>query len=169
MIKILNIFKSSDKRSKIIVISGILGIIFIFLSQFFVNNEEPVKTETFSSYEYKNTLENELESFISDIKGAGKCKVLITLKGSDEAKFLKESRTDFSDTQKSIEESYVLVDGKDGRNTVVQSRKDPEIKGVLVISDGADSVYVKTEILNAVTTVLDIGANRVYISKRGKD
>ena len=169
--KALKIFKNSDKRAKIIVILGLLGIFLIFVSQFLPSgeNEVTVAKNLYSSEEYKNALEEELEKFISDIRGAGKTKVLITLKGSGETKFLKESKTEFSDTQKRVEESYVLTDGKEGRSTVVESRTDPEIKGVLVICEGADSVYIKNEVLNAVTTALDIGANRVYISKRGKD
>ena len=169
--KVLKIFKNSDKKAKFIVILGLLGIFLIFISQFQVSGEKEIAVteDTCSSEEYKNLLEEELEKFISDIKGAGKTRVLITLKGSGETKFLKESKSEFSDTQKRFEESYVLTDGKEGRNTVIESRTDPEIKGVLVICEGADSVYVKKEVLNAVTTALDIGANRVYISKRGKD
>lgn len=170
MQKILNVFKNSDKKAKVIVILGFLGIFFIFVSQFIpTEKQEPIEDKTYSSVEYKKVLEEDLKDFISDIKGAGKTKVLITLKGSGETQFLKENKTDISDTLKRIEENYVLTDGKDGRNTVIKSRTDPEIKGVLVVCDGADSVYVKNEILNAVTTALDIGANRVYISKRGKD
>ncbi len=168
MQKFLKIFKKGDKKSKIIVILGLSGILLIFLSQFFTPEEKEVTENIgcFYSAEYKNTLEKDLESFISDIHGAGKTRVLITLKGSGETEFLKESRTEVSDTQKSVSESYVITDSKEGRNTVVKSRTDPEIKGVLVICEGADSIYVKTEVQNAVTTALDIGANRVYISKR---
>ncbi len=177
MEKFLKFFKQSDKRVKIIFISGVLGIVFIFFSQFFPSDtkekNEPQNTDY--TYEYKEDLEKSLENFVSKMEGAGKTKVLVTLDKSGETLFLKESQNDINQSgefssenySKSVasSEKYVIVDGKDGRNTVVKSRTVPEIKGVLIICEGGDNSHIKAEVLNAVTTVLDLNSNRVYISK----
>ena len=41
----------------------------------------------------------------------------------------------------------------------------PEIKGVVVVSDGADDIIVKQNILEAVTTALAIAPHKVCVVK----
>ncbi len=172
--------KSGDKKVKIIMLLGISGILLIFLSQVFSSpkpeeNKSVEAGETVTTAEYRRTLEQDLAAFISQIEGAGETKVMVTLKGTGETVYLKEQDTDvnqqgdsgtdnFSE-HRSVSESYVVTDGKDGRNTVVKSQLEPEIKGVVVVCAGGDSPVVQSRILDAVTTALDLSSVRVYISK----
>lgn len=176
MEKVKTLFKNSDKRVKFILIIGLLGIVFIFMSQFFVSDTKAETDKTpkeISLEDYKENLEFSLQKFISKIDGVGKSEVFITLIGSGETSFLKENKNDInkSDTSssQSVSESYVLTDGKDGKTTVVKSRTNPEIKGVLVICDGGDSIKIKAEVLDAVTTAFNLSSSRVYISKLRKE
>ena len=179
----VKMLKSGDKKVKIIMLLGILGILLIFLSQVFSSpkpkeNQTVEAGETVTTAEYRKMLEQDLAAFISQIEGAGETKVMVTLKGTGETVYLKEQKTDvnqqgetgaesFSE-HRSVSESYVVTDGKDGRNTVVKSQLEPEIKGVVVVCAGGDSPVVQSRILDAVTTALDLSSVRVYISKLAK-
>lgn len=180
---LMKMLKSGDKKVKIIMLLGILGILLIFLSQVF-SSQKPQENptveagETVTTAEYRKTLEEELAAFISQIEGAGETKVMVTLKGTGETVYLKEQKTDVNqqgDTgsenfseHRSVSESYVVTDGKNGRNTVVKSQLEPEIKGVVVVCAGGDSPVVQSRILDAVTTALDLSSVRVHISKLAK-
>ena len=84
--RLMNRLSASDKRIRLFAILGVAGIILILLSE--VIPSAPSKTkqshqndDTYSSYIL--TLESKTEDLISSIDGAGRCKVMITLKNTN--------------------------------------------------------------------------------------
>lgn len=132
----------SDKMRRIIIIAGIAGIALIFLSNYIVigNSKDKKAEEEFSVTTYSTQIENDLQSVISHIEGAGKTEVLLTMENSVEYVYLDDSTT----KTKEIE---------------------PIIRGVLVVCEGGDSPVVVERITEAVTKSLDISAAKVCITK----
>ena len=85
--KFTSIF-SNDKYRKIVIYLGIGGILLIFMSNLFKKDDGKVidmkVDEKISAERYINNLQQSLESIVSSIKGAGKCKVLVTLENGSE-------------------------------------------------------------------------------------
>ena len=71
----------SDKMRRIIIIAGIAGIALIFLSNYIDigNSSDKKREEEFSVTTYSTQIENDLQSVISQIEGAGKTEVLLTM------------------------------------------------------------------------------------------
>ena len=76
---------------------------------------------------------------IGQIEGAGKTTVLVTLQNDWETLYVSEEKTDRDSTRQSSgegivserqtkEESYVLVDGTNGRSALVRTRMEPVVK-----------------------------------------
>ena len=132
----------NDKMRRIIIIAGIAGIALIFLSNYIVigNSTDKKAEEEFSVTTYSTQIENDLQSVISQIEGAGKTEVLLTMENSVEYVYLDDSTT----KTKEIE---------------------PIIRGVLVVCEGGDSPVVVERITDAVTKSLDISAAKVCITK----
>lgn len=132
----------SDKMRRIIIIAGIAGIALIFLSNYIDigNSSDKKREEEFSVTTYSTQIENDLQSVISHIEGAGKTEVLLTMENSVEYVYLDDSTT----KTKEIE---------------------PIIRGVLVVCEGGDSPVVVERITEAVTKSLDISAAKVCITK----
>ena len=132
----------SDKMRRIIIIAGIAGIALIFLSNYIDigNSKDKKAEEEFSVTTYSTQIENDLQSVISQIEGAGKTEVLLTMENSVEYVYLDDSTT----KTKEIE---------------------PIIRGVLVVCEGGDSPVVVERITDAVTKSLDISAAKVCITK----
>lgn len=130
------------KVRRIIIIAGIAGIALIFLSNFvdFGKSSNAVREEEFSVTTYSTQIQNDLQSVISRIEGAGKTEVLLTMENSVEYVYLKDSTT----KTKEIE---------------------PLIRGVLVVCEGGDSPVVVERITDAVTKSLNISAAKVCITK----
>lgn len=132
----------NDKIKRIIIIAGLAGIALIFLSNYIeigksANGE---REEEFSVTTYSTQIENDLQSVISRIEGAGQTEVLLTMENSVEHVYLDDSTT----KTKEIE---------------------PLIRGVLVVCEGGDSPVVVERITEAVTKSLDISAAKVCITK----
>ena len=132
----------NEKIKRLIIISGIVGIALIFLSSYMsfdfgtANKEE----EEFSVTSYSTEIENDLQTVISQIEGAGVTKVLLTMENSVE---------------------YVYLDG----STTKTKEIEPHIRGVLVVCEGGDDPVVVERITQAVTKALDISTAKVCITK----
>ena len=142
--------------------------IFVAILIYFANTEIFSKSTTESVInkectEYIDTLEEKLSNVLSHIEGAGNVKVLITIKSDTKQEFAvnKETKTTTSgnSTTTTTTEEIVVVQNK----PVVVNETLPQIKGVIVVAQGASSINVKLELLKAVQTLLNIEANNIEI------
>jgi len=120
--------------------------------------------------------EERLERKLSVIDGAGVVEVLITYKAGREsviAKHTVESSTDTEEVdgeggvrnvlQQSKEVQPIIIDGTGGDQPMVLKELTPEVKGVIVIAEGARDVRVRMELLRAVRTALGVNSNQVEV------
>lgn len=131
----------SDKVRKFVIIAGIIGIALIFLSTYIdFGSFAKGKGEEFSVTTYSTEIQSDLQTVISQIEGAGKTNVLLTMENSVEYVYLDDSTT----KTKEIE---------------------PLIRGVLVVCEGGDDPVVVERVTEAVTKALDISTAKVCITK----
>lgn len=129
-----------------------------------------------------DSTEIRLKTMLSQIQGVGKVDVMITYKSSKEdvpAYDIKKgsSSTDEKDSEggsrivreEEYESTLAYEDSPSGgKRPVVLRQMEPEVKGVLVVAEGADSVEVRDRICNAVAVVLDIPMHKVRVVQRKK-
>lgn len=127
-------------------------------------------------------IETRLQTILSQVQGAGKVDVMITFSDTGEkmpAYDIKRSQdeTDEKDSaggtrkisKEEYESSLAYEDSPSGgKEPVILRRFEPEIRGVLVVADGADNVEVRDRICKAVTVVLDVPPHRVQVVQRKK-
>lgn len=128
---------------------------------------------------YEEQLEKRLSAILSQVAGAGRVDVMVTLESRGERiveKDTPESRksveeTDSSggsrttDEQEWGEETVYYEDGSGGKSPYVVKELEPNIEGVLVLAEGGDSAVVKQELLEAVQALFPIEAHKVKIMK----
>lgn len=155
-----------DKKIAAIVCVGLTGIILLTLSEIMPtksdtnekNSKEPV-TDIRDSYE--EDIEKRLTSIVSEINGAGRTEVMVTLASSDENVYaVKEKSSDGSK-----EREYIVVDSDNNESGLLLKVIEPEIRGVAIVCEGADSANVRQEIVLTVSAVLGISTNRISIAK----
>lgn len=135
-----------------------------------------------TEYDYARKLENELSSILSKIQDAGRVSVMITLKsGSEIIPAKDESISDKVTNEKDIsggtrtinekttDDKVVFTAAQGGSSRpVILKEINPEVKGVIVVAEGARDSKVKLKISEAVQTVLDIPAYRVTVYERDR-
>lgn len=110
------------------------------------------------SRDYADFLESELKRIISKIDGIGSVDVMVTIEGTVCYEYVRDtSRSD----SKYDSETVILAN----KEALVKQIVNPKVTGVLVICDGGDSAKIREKVLSAVSTVLDISASKVYITK----
>jgi stage III sporulation protein AG len=127
-------------------------------------------------------IETRLQTILSQIQGVGKVDVMVTYSATSEkvpAYDVKRSQdeTDEKDSEggtrkmraEEYESNLVYEDSSTGGKTpVILKKLVPEIRGVLVVAEGAENVEVRDRICKAVTVVLDISAHKVQVVQRKK-
>ena len=149
-----------DKKLLLTVAAGILGIVFIVISEF-IPKSSYKKAET-----GEQTLEKRLESIISSVDGAGRVQVMVTLDTSEQTQYAKDekenSKSGDKTSEKSYEKKFVLTDDDGG---VVLKTTEPEVRGVIVVCDGGDNAAVKNGITSAVRAALSVDSNKITVLK----
>jgi len=169
-IKFLKLF--SGKNLKIVILIIVALVCAICIMSRTDNNDTRKETSVVTSSGYTNTLEycakleNKLQNVLSNINGAGQVKVMITVDGSPELVYAKDTDEKISSnssgtTTSSNSSSPIIVNS----NALILTENLPAVKGVIVVSSGANNVGVKLDILNAVATLLDISIDKVSVLK----
>lgn len=165
----------SGKNLKIIVLLIICLIcLIIFLKMDSSDKKSSTSTTSTSSIykttvEYSDILESKLESVLSQIKGAGNVKVMITLEGSPELVYAMDSNEKASNTQNgsttTSSSTPIIVETNGSSEPLILTEKLPKVKGVVVVSTGASDIAIKLDILNSVSTLLDISIDKINVLK----
>ncbi|MEQ6359035.1 stage III sporulation protein AG [Thermoanaerobacter thermohydrosulfuricus] len=141
-------------------------------------NKELVLAQKESNTEdYAQKLEKDLKNILSKIEGVGNVEVLITLNSDEEvvaAMDVVESSTTTNEKDSNggiretiqTESNNRVVTSQDtsGQNApIVLKRIMPEIRGVIVVADGAKDPRLRYELSSAVQTALGIPAYKVKV------
>ena len=175
-------FSKGDKKTKFIIAAGLIGIIFIFLSDIFPKSSESVSSRELNEIsvsQIESALEKRMENILSSIEGVGKTKVMITLQKSKEDIYQSERKFTSEVTYGSAsqsnskveervsnEENIIIIEDENGHDqALLIASIQPIVKGVVVVCQGGEDNRVKEKVINTVVTVLAISSNRVFVSK----
>lgn len=177
----LNIPKN---RQNLILLLGISGIALIFFSGFFKSErceECSAEKSEVSMEERQKNLEQNIESMVSSIEGAGKAKVLITFESACETVYATEEKknkeasedksgSDITRKKQSDDCEKKLITVRDphgGEKALAVTKLEPKVKGAVVICPGGDDPMVKVRVTEALTTALGITSARVCVTRSG--
>ena len=152
-------FKDKLKKIKVeylIIFFAVLAVILIFLSSFNTNKNSK---NSDSVENYVTQLENKLSEKLSQIEGAGKVSVIISVKRGTTTEIATEKKTTNENGEIVSEEYPVLVSGK----PIILSEIYPEICGVIIIAKGAENIKVKVALMCAAQTFLDLESEKIEI------
>ena len=128
---------------------------------------------------YVEGLEQELEALLQCMEGAGKVRVMITLKSTSEEIVEKDRPANRSNTaendgaggSRSIndmdsEEETVFITDSEGRQIpYVRKTMQPVVEGVAVLAEGGGKETVRQNISETIQALFGIDANKIKIAK----
>lgn len=131
-----------SKKKMTWVIAGIviLLILFLFFSSYFTD------TAADSGEDLNSGLERKLSAALSEMQGVGKVKVVISY----------ESTAESVPASAGTEELF-------SAEPLILKQNLPRVRGVLVVAEGAEDIRIRTELMYAVTALLDVSPDRVEI------
>ncbi len=152
---ILDKIKNNKKFQLVIIAVCVVLLLVILFGNYNNDNKETV----FTSENYVSDLESRLSKTLSNVKGAGKVSVVITVEsGMETVLAMKVEKTE-SQSGIEIVETPLIVNGK----TITVKELYPKIIGVLIVAEGANDISVLSKIQQATISLLDINVNQIEI------
>lgn len=123
---------------------------------------------------YEEKLEEKLADILSQVKGAGKVTVMITLESSSELILQTNEKKNTEtiheqdgsggvrDSSSMDYSSDTVQTGSDGSPYVIKEI-NPKVSGVLVLAQGAGSAAVKNEIYEAVEALFNLEVHKIKV------
>ena len=156
---------------------GLAGICLIFLSDILFGGREgstgaarQSTQQAVSAATGVQELETRLTEMLESVQGAGKVQVMITLESAGETVYARDEQSQdgsdgVTDRKESYKSEHIIVDAADGKQPLVETHIEPEVKGVAVVCEGGDDITVIKRITDLVSVVLGLSTNRICVTK----
>ena len=147
-----------------------LIVLLVGLLLMMIPSREPasgLKTESESKEVLKNVdLATELSEILSNVQGAGKVKVMLTESEGERTLYQTDTTYSQSDTNTNSKTQTILITDSDRNETGLIHQKNPPIyRGAVVLAQGADEPTVRLAIVDAVSKVTGLGADKISVLK----
>ena len=151
------------KKYKLVLLVPALGLVLLLLPTGSRGNAaKAAKTDDTEAVFSVEREEERLAAVLSDISGAGKVSVYLSVGESREAVVAVDEETDGADR---ATREVVVVSGSDGEEPVTLKYVYPEYRGAVVAAEGADSSSVRLALTQAVMAATGLGADRITVVK----
>lgn len=179
--------EKTANKAKWMAIAAIVGISFMLLSDLKDRKEINAVLPQDSSEEgneqtvpapedFEAAYEKELTAALEQIAGVSNVTVVVTIEASERKVFEKNTAVKTQETKEqdkrggertitdqTRDEDLVMVKKDGGEVPVILEMKKPDIRGVLVVAEGAENIQVKKWIIESVTRVLNVPSHRVAV------
>jgi stage III sporulation protein AG len=156
---------SGKKKSLILAVAGIVGLMLIIFGTFGERKEEKEEIsknseESFSTLEYIESLENKIGNIAEQITGSGNVRVIVSVSSGTEYIYVSDEKVGENSSSK----EYVTVRTENGADRLILLKEIyPEVTGVSVACKGGDSPEIQAKLIAVISTSLNIGSNRICI------
>ena len=164
--ELLSVFRSlqgGKGRTSLAVAVGVLAMLLLLLSELLpgggTQKAAASTAQTATVSQYQTQLEQQLEELISQLQGAGRTTVMVTLTTGEETVYAVDTQT--GDLQQ--QETHVLL--QDG-SALAETTYLPQVCGVAVLCDGGGDVRVAARITELLHSLLDLPTNRICVEQR---
>lgn len=132
--------------------------------------EEPVSQTQLSEEISLESLESRLSAILSQAEGAGRVQVMLQYAAGPKTVYQTDSSqevaTDAEGKETKVEVQTVLASQNgSGEIPVTVQTIAPTFQGALVIAEGADSSSVRLDLVNAVSSLTGLGADKITVIK----
>lgn len=152
------------KKNKYVVLILVVGLILLMIPPLADRDEQ----KQVISEEIGNILsvEEQLSQILSYVKGAGKVQVMLSISTGEETLYQTNESHSTNADQSSIKSDTVTITGSERSETGLIKQINPPIySGAIVVCQGADNASVRLAVVEAVSKVTGLGADKISVLK----
>lgn len=151
------------KKYKYVAMVLLVGLGFMLIPE--TENREKVPIST-TVVKEEISFEDKLADILSQIHGAGKVQVMLTISEGEEIVF--QTDEDFSssgDTSSRNTDTVTVTDTDKSQGGLIRQVNPPIYRGAIIVCQGADNPIVKLAVTEAVARITGIGTNCISVLK----
>ena len=157
--------KIHQKNMPILIICLCLGIIFLFLSEYHLDEERGDLSDDFDEDAYTAILEDKLKNILEEMDGVSQVNVMITLEGGRYYRYAIGSSKSLNGSLESSETFLQLQKDSGGNSAPILTEVLlPKVKGVSVVCQGAEDDAIRGRMIRLIASTLDLNANQIYVT-----
>ena len=126
-------------------------------------NEEPEAVQTVT--QKKTDIAEELTNILTQIEGAGKVKVMLTVEAGETTIFHQDEDITGGESSSIHRETVIITDSNRGQSALIEQVNPPKSLGAVIVCEGAERAAVRLNIIEAVSKVTGLGADRISVLK----
>lgn len=141
-----------------------------------IGNNSMSSIEKYESYVNQN-----LKNILEQIQGVSDVSVMVTFASTEKKIYQNNVKTQDNQTsetdqkggkrevnQRNEDSEVVMIDQNGNKVPVVIGKEQPTVRGVIVVAKGADQPTTKVQVMEAVSTVLDIPTYKVKVLEKNE-
>lgn len=159
------------RQYKYVLLVILAGVVLLLLPPLWEKESAGEEEETQAPQEVNTedsaaALERRLEEALSQIQGVGEADVILTLKSGPQKILAQDSETSISERGTEASVSSVLISrGSGEEDAIVVQQLSPQYQGALVICSGGDDPEVRLRLVEAVSALTGLGADKISVCK----
>lgn len=155
--------KESVGKYKYVFLILLLGMIFMVQPEKKTTEETIRKTGMVVE---KQELSDQLKDILMNIHGAGEVMVMLSVEKGEST--IYQSDVSNAETEKGTDnrsQTVLITDAQRNETGLIYQKNPPTYQGAIILAQGADNPTVKLAIVDAVTKITGLGANRISVLK----
>ena len=150
-------------KYKYVWIVLLAGIILMMLPTNGVKTEQTSKND-YSDLTLEKDLATKLEEILVNLSGAGRVQVMLSVAQGERIIYQTDSTCSQSSNGADTKSQTVLVTDSQRNETGLLHQKNPPVyQGAIILAQGAENPAVKLKIVEAVSNVTGLGADRISV------
>lgn len=141
----------------------LIGLVLMWLPEGESAEQELTVTE---EAEKTVELEQRLEEILSQIEGAGKVSVLLTVRSGESVVYQTDEDSNVTADSSDMKlDTVIITDSDRAEQGLIRQVNPPVYLGAVVVCQGANSAAVKLAIVEAVSNATGLGADKITVLK----
>ncbi len=160
--KILKIISTHITRYKYAIAILLLGVGLMLLPK---RNEKQQNPQTQKLLQTEPiSVEAQLASILSQVKGAGRVEVMLTIKEGEQTVYQTDTKTSQADSSESTASDTVIISDKNRtQSALIRQVYGPKYQGAIILCSGANDPTVRLAIVDAVSKITGLGADKISV------
>lgn len=144
----------------------VIGLILMAIPSTGNHNNEKETPNSHDTLSTEPSLEEKLSAILSHVDGAGDVQVILTVAAGEEV--IYQTDDDFSangESNTTKVDTVTVTDANRNQNGLIRQVNPPVYQGAIIVCEGADDPSVQLAMVNAVSKITGLGANRISVLK----
>lgn len=148
------------KEYKYVALILAIGILLMLLPE---KQDMPDSAPVQSS---EDNLQTQLEEILSQIRGVGKVRVLLTVESGERTLYIRdEDRSESSENSQTRSQAVIITDSDRAQQGLISQVLPPSYLGAVIVCQGGDQPEVKLAVVEAVCDAVGLTADKISVLK----